>query len=374
MKKKSFNQPAGFWQRLHQLFFAYTLLTYGLTYWTPTGHWAAGFMMLSLPVIVIVHACFFVWFLSFNRSKIWLSAIALLLSFPFWARTYGSAYLQLKKTEVPSNESITIMNYNVMLFDVMHHLDKINPQNALDMVEWATTVEADIKCFQEFYNYDKGSDFRLLSQLKAVGYRHKALLIPANTPNEQNFFGMAIVSKFPMIAQGSQEFGDQNGLVWADIRLKTRTIRVVNVHFRSLVVRFNKLGAAYKNRDYQEGKAATKTVLAKLKYGFEQHAAEWEQVRKYVEESPYPVLVCGDFNETPYSYLYGKFRQKLSNAFEEAGHGFGFSYKNTPRFIRIDNQFFDPKAFQIQQFDTRRDIKFSDHYPVFGKYVLRYEL
>ena len=368
MKKKSFKQPTGFWQRLHQLFFCYTLLVYALVYWTPTAHLLAGFVMLSLPIVLLLHVCFAGWFLVFNWRKMGWSVVALLLSFPFWARTYTSTLFPQKKAKPASSEAFTLMNYNVMSFDVLHHLDKINPQNALDLVEWTVKADADIKCFQEFHNNNQSPHFNTLQRLKNAGYRHQALLLPANSPREQNFFGMALVSKFPIVAQGSQEFENQNGLIWADIRLKGRTVRVINVHFRSLIVRFNKLGTAYKNRDYAEGKAATRTVLARLKYGFEKHAAEWKIVRKYVEESPHPVLVCGDFNETPYSYLYGQFRQRLANAFEESGHGFGFSYKNTPRFIRIDNQFFDSKAFDIQQFDTRTDIKYSDHYPVFGRY------
>jgi exonuclease III len=50
------------------------------------------------------------------------------------------------------------------------------------------------------------------------------------------------------------------------------------------------------------------------------------------------------------------------------GIGFGFSYRNDPKFIRIDNQFFDQKTFQVIDFQTHKDIRYSDHFPVFGIY------
>jgi endonuclease/exonuclease/phosphatase (EEP) superfamily protein YafD len=80
--------------------------------------------------------------------------------------------------------------------------------------------------------------------------------------------------------------------------------------------------------------------------------------------------VCGDFNETPYGYAYGQVRHRLSNAFEEAGSGFGFSYRNAPRYIRIDNQFYDKKKLKVLDFQTRRDVSYSDHYPIVGRYKL----
>ena len=62
-----------------------------------------------------------------------------------------------------------------------------------------------------------------------------------------------------------------------------------------------------------------------------------------IERSPYPVILCGDFNEVPYGYAYGRVRKQLRNAFENSGTGFGFTYNKAPRYIRIDNQFYSNK-------------------------------
>ncbi len=289
----------------------------------------------------------------------------LLLSFPFWSRTFGINFSK-ENNEKPS---FTLLSYNVMSFDVLNHLDGKSPQNALDMVKWAVDNEADIKCFQEFYSHHR-PNFNLLAQFKQAGYPYKAILHPFIAQNEENFFGLAIISKFPIVGKGEKEFENQNGMVYADIKIGKDTIRIINVHQRSMIVRFGGIKKAYKDESYKAGKTEVRKVLSRLKFGFEHHAEESKMVLDWVEASPYPVIVCGDFNETPYSYSYGKFKQRFSNAFEEKGSGFGFTYKNAPKFIRIDNQFYDKKGFDVLSFKTRSDIKYSDHFPIIGSYKL----
>ena len=86
-----------------------------------------------------------------------------------------------------------------------------------------------------------------------------------------------------------------------------------------------------------------KTIYHQLKGGFEDRAIQVKELEKWIEESPYPVMVCGDLNELPYGFAYGKIRKYLRNSFEDAGRGFGFTYHRKPGFLRIDNQFYDEK-------------------------------
>jgi endonuclease/exonuclease/phosphatase (EEP) superfamily protein YafD len=377
LKKKSHTASVGFFGWFHRLLFGYTIVAYLLCYFVPTSHWLAGFIMLSVPVVMVLHAVLGLWFLLFNPRAARLSVVALLLSFPFWNRTnplLRTAWRTVQKpaTTPPQNKTLTVMSYNVASFDVLRHLDNIEPQNALDLIAWAKNAEADIKCFQEFYTHKVRPNFVLLPQFKKAGYPYYTLRHPKVAPNEENFMGLAIVSKFPIVARGEQEFENQNGILWADLKIKNDTIRVVNVHLRSMIVRFGGLKEAYQNRDYKKGKQESRWVASRLKYGFEHHAEEIKIITACIDSSPYPVMVCGDFNETPYSYAYGQMRQRLRNAFEDAGTGFGFSYRDTPRFIRIDNQFYDPNAFAIEDFKTRRDVIYSDHFPIFGRYKMKF--
>lgn len=356
---------------LRYLIIGYCLTVYALTYFLPTSHWIAGFLMLSLPVVMAFSLLWFVLMLFVNRSKSWLWGLLFVCSFPFWKRTVGFDFSDNK----PADNSFTVMSYNVMSFDVLNYLDRKDTENAPQMIDYAIAAEADIKCFQEFYNYNQRPNhpllrFNTLDQFKKAGYKYKTVLHPFIAQTEENFFGLAIVSKFPIVGRGEHEFSNQNGALYADIVIKKDTIRVINLHLHSLIVRFSKLKKAVKDEDLEDGKKESKQVLSKLKQGFVSHAEEIKFVEQWILDSPYPVMVCGDFNETPYSFVYGTIRKHLANAFEEKGRGFGFSYRNDPKFIRIDNQFFDQSAFQVSDFQTHSDIKYSDHYPVFGVYRL----
>ena len=333
-------------------------------------------MMLSVPVLMLVHLFFFCWFLLFNRSWVWLSGVALVLSFPFWARTspilrgvFQKSATQDDSKPKPGN-SFTLMSYNVVSFDVLRYLDNIEPQNAMDLIEWAKTADADVKCLEEFYSHHTRPKFDVIPQFKKAGYRYYTVLHPAIATNEENFIGLAIFSKYPIVGRGEQEFENQNGMLWADLKIKNDTVRIINVHLRSYVLQLVNLKHAYQKRDYKDGKKQVRGVLGRLKYGFEHHVTELKAIEACIDSSPYPVIVCGDFNETPYSYVYGRLRQRLNNAFEDAGSGLGFSYRNMPNFIRIDNHFYDPKAFEVQSFKTRRDVAYSDHFPIFGQYTI----
>jgi len=296
-----------------------------------------------------------------------LSGAALLLSLPFWSRTYQFSW---GTPPPPSEKELSVLSYNVMSFDGYNFIRDIRPENYLSMIEWVKSLDTDIQCYQEFYNSDTRTNLNTLKQLKKAGYPYYTVLHPNIAPREQHCVGLAILSKYPIIKRGEIEFHDQNGLLFADIVVRKDTIRVINLHLRSMIVRFDGLKKAYKENDYKKGKREVRKVAQRLKMGFVHHTEETEVLLNWIQESPHSVLVCGDFNEIPYGYVYGKVRDVLTNAFEEVGHGFGFSYRNTPRFIRIDNQFFDKKKLEVIDFQTRRDIPYSDHYPVIGRYKL----
>lgn len=353
-----------FWL-LHQLFFCFTLLVYTLSYFAFTGYWLVSFLVMCLPVLLIVHAILLVFLLFIKSRKVWLSALALILSFPFWARTWKIPHSTEFLDTTPKD--ISVMSYNVMSFDLYHYLENKSSKNTLALIEWVKNTEADVKCFQEFYNANASPDLNTIQQFTKAGYKHYTTL---TTKHKHYYRGLVIMSKYPIVKRGEKEFLTPNGMLYADIKIGKDTLRIINLHLRSMIVRFGGLKEAYQEKDYDQGKSETRKVFAKLKRGFVFHAKETQLLTQWIERSPHPVLLCGDFNETPYGYAYGEVRQRLSNAFENAGSGFGFSYQNAPRYIRIDNQFYDKKRLEVLDFQTRSDIKYSDHYPIIGRYKL----
>lgn len=356
-----------FW-RIQQLFFCFTLLSYTLTYSAITGHWLAGFIMMSLPLLLVFHIVLVGFWLVFSPKRVWLSGLALLLSFPFWARTYGLG--PAEEETVSSKTEIKVLSYNVMSFDSYSYLVDKNPQNTKKLIEWVKKEDADVKCFQEFLNHRDRKDLQTVAQLKKEGYSHYVSLQPIQDQGKDYSNGLAIFSKYPIIKQEQMEFSNQNGIIYADINIKGHTIRFINVHLRSMIVRVGGIKLAVKEKNLGLGRYELASTFRKLKGGFVHHKVESKILTDWIEKSPHPVVVCGDFNEVPYSFAYGQVRKRLSNAFEEAGSGFGFTYRKAPGFIRIDNQFYDKKGLEVIDFQTRKDVKYSDHYPIIARYKL----
>ena len=96
----------------------------------------------------------------------------------------------------------------------------------------------------------------------------------------------------------------------------------------------------------------------KLKYSFERRGKEVDQIKKHMDSSPYPIIICGDFNDTPVSYAYQKLGENKKDAFLESGNGIGASFKKIPT-LRIDYILID-EALKSNSFSTHQE-KFSDH-------------
>ena len=141
------------------------------------------------------------------------------------------------------------------------------------------------------------------------------------------------------------------------------TLRVYNVHLQSMSIDERKIG------DMEKAKENYTQIAKKLQFGFVSRAREVDHLAAHISQSPYRTVVCGDFNDIPYSYTYLKLKQFLHNAFEEAGNGLGFSYNGRLFFLRIDNQFYSD-GLKAHHFSTNRKVLYSDHFPIKAYYSL----
>ena len=88
-------------------------------------------------------------------------------------------------------------------------------------------------------------------------------------------------------------------------------------------------------------------------------------ILEHIESSRHPVIICGDFNDTPISYTYHKLAQGRKDSFREAGKGFAATFAPAWPLLRIDYILF-PKQFRGISHTTPRT-GFSDHYPVIAE-------
>jgi endonuclease/exonuclease/phosphatase family metal-dependent hydrolase len=104
----------------------------------------------------------------------------------------------------------------------------------------------------------------------------------------------------------------------------------------------------------------SRTILSKVKKGLTHRSIQADIIDDVLEDSPYPVLFCGDLNDVPNSYTYNKVRGSMQDAFLKKGFGIGRTFAGLSPTLRIDYIFADNR-FSIKQFN-RIIRKYSDHY------------
>ncbi|HEV2832870.1 MAG TPA: endonuclease/exonuclease/phosphatase family protein, partial [Hanamia sp.] len=178
-------------------------------------------------------------------------------------------------------------------------------------------------------------------------------------------FGILILSKYPIIRKQTvvNNPDDYNSTFqFVDILAHQDTLRVFNVHLQSL--KFTKENLAYLDKGRIKTSATTesKNVISKIKTGIIKRASQAFFIKDEMNHSPYPIILCGDFNDVPDSYAYETIGAGLQNAFVERGSGISRTFSSISPTLRIDNIFAD-KRFTITQFTRVRKL-LSDHFPI----------
>lgn len=349
---------------LHTLFGGYTLIAYALCFWPVSPHWVAGFVMMSVPLVMFGHLLilFFGALLGSKKAAI-KSLTLLLLSFPFWSRTFRMGDADAD----PSAADFGVLSYNVHKMGVGVVTDGEKPLLSEEGTNWLKDKNADLLCFQESYHRRNGSP-DLVAALGKLGYRHFVFDDHKIDVKPSAAGGLAFFSRYPLRNFKQQSFEGENGLMMVDVILPDDTLSVINVHLQSMTLNLREL---IEQRQMDGLKSESKKTFSRMKKGFLRRNDQIEILEDWVKSARHPVIVSGDFNETPYSYAYGRLSELLANGFEEGGSGFGFTFRNLPYFIRIDNQFYDPDKIELVHFETSASATFSDHRPIIGHYDLK---
>ena len=99
-----------------------------------------------------------------------------------------------------------------------------------------------------------------------------------------------------------------------------------------------------------------------LETGFLKRKIQAERIREEMDKSPYPIILCGDFNDVPNSYAYHHIGKGMKNAFAEKGAGLGRTFSGIAPTLRIDNIFVN-RQFDVEQY-LRVKKRLSDHFPI----------
>jgi endonuclease/exonuclease/phosphatase family metal-dependent hydrolase len=261
--------------------------------------------------------------------------------------------------------AFTVMSYNVKLFDLYNWTG--NKETRARIFSMLKSQSPDILSVQEFFNQDSGA-FRNLDSLKKLlnlPYAHVEYTI---TLRKDDHWGVVTFSKFPIVNSGKIVFNNRNNniCIYTDMIINSDTVRVYNMHLQSVsfgYADYKFLDQVANGEDADSEVESSKNILRRMKRASVKRARQSESIREHIAACPYPVIVCGDFNDTPVSYTYEEISSELEDAFLEKGKGFGKTFVNPFPLPRIDYILHSPK-FHVWEFETIQEKNLSDHYPV----------
>ncbi|WP_407403876.1 endonuclease/exonuclease/phosphatase family protein [Chryseobacterium sp.] len=154
---------------------------------------------------------------------------------------------------------------------------------------------------------------------------------------------------------------------YTDVEVEGKPIRIINMYLQPFKFEKSKVKL---NGNSEEDEAKLKYVIKKLIPTFKIHQEQVAIIRKAIEDSPYPVIVTGDFNSVPNSYEYYHIGDGLLDSFFEVGNGFGTSFHDYKFPLRIDFIFSSPSILPIHH-HVDRSTKLSDHFPTSATFYVK---
>jgi endonuclease/exonuclease/phosphatase family metal-dependent hydrolase len=334
---------------LNILLIVVTFIAYILPFLAPKIFPILSVLTLIMPLFFILNGLFFIYWLFQFKKRLILSGIVLLIGITFINKFYKFS----AKVYPEDEKDFVVMSYNVRLFNLFKWIDKEDVPGA--MLEFINDKNPDILCIQEFSSS---------ATIDLKVYRHKYILMTGN----QIKTGQAIFSKFPIIDQGIIVFpNSNNNVIYADIKKGKDIIRVYNMHLQSIKI----------SPDVDEindnieviNKSKSQMLYKRISKAFTQQQQQAEIFKEHESRCEYPVIICGDMNNSAYSYVYRNIKGKLKDSFEEAGTGFGQTYKFKYYPARIDYIFVDENMI-VKEFQSFPEMKDSDHFPIMAKLSL----
>jgi endonuclease/exonuclease/phosphatase family metal-dependent hydrolase len=341
---------------------------------SPEKFWIFAFIGLFYPFFLILNVLFILFWIVFRKFYFLISLTCILAGLPFLKRIiqiqnpFRDKYYYQQKYQ-PGNTSFKLLTFNVRLFNLYKWESKTDAEAGI--FDYINREDPDIICFQEFYTRDDShlSEENIRNSLKKCKYAH--ITYTSNNKANTSHFGIATFSSYPIVGKGEIKFPNTfNVCIYTDLKIGNDTVRIYNNHLQSIkflkedYVLIDTIRLQYNERQV----LGLQKILVRVRDAFRTRAQQVDDVSAQIRRSPHPVIVCGDFNDSPVSYSYKTMRNKLKDAFIESGNGIGYTYRGKFPSYRIDYILYDP-LFRSYEYESPK-LELSDHYPVICRFIL----
>jgi endonuclease/exonuclease/phosphatase family metal-dependent hydrolase len=307
---------------------------------------------LSYPILLILNLLFVIIWLIVDLKYALISIIILGIGY-----VHLNEFVGFNSPKKPSQKTLSIVSYNIGNASGAYSRKKSAKKKKQEKL--AKFLERfddeDILCFQEVGVYANEQ----LSKNLPHKYIHKLKK------------GAVIVSKHPIINSGLIEFGTiTNSCLWADIKVGLDTIRTYSIHLQSNAIT-NDANEVLDSPDLNDEKTwlGIRGIMSKYVSSHIKRSNQAKLVKEHIDTSPYPTIVCGDFNDTPLTYTYSVISEGLKDNFIEAGNGLGTTFNGRIPLLRIDYILTSP-SIEVYNFNIIKE-RFSDHYPIASVVALK---
>lgn len=260
-------------------------------------------------------------------------------------------------------DQIKILSYNVQQFG-----EQINNQSSIttksEIINFLLDQNADIVCLQEYHSandqlYQPLKEIR--DTLNADTYYYESYF----NPKYNQLSGLVTFSKYKVINTGKLKFtGSRTFGIYTDVVVNNDTIRIFNIHLASIKLKPEDLDFVVNQEadNSDDLKSQTTDIYLKLIQAYLHREKQLKYLINEFKSTKYEIILCGDFNDTPSSWIYKQLGQYLTDTFVNKGTGIGRTYAGPLPFLRID-YILTGNNFTINGF-TRHNLKKSDHFPI----------
>ncbi len=325
------------------------LLTLIAPYVSPQSVGLLPTLALFAPATFLVNLILMLYWLATWR---WQYAVALLILL-LCSVGHISLFMNYSATQEygePSYKGMTkVLSYNVRtLFDD-------NGEVSSERIgKYLNKSSADIITLQEFYGGNSRKVGRFMPNIAKYNVVENG--------------DLRIFTRYPIISSCNpfKKYGFEGGRsLCADLVVGKDTLRVVTAHLQSTSIKISDSDYLTSKKVVTDNNRHQKVINIIRRYQLS-CIARAEQARAlstFIKESPYPIIVTGDFNDTPASYAYNRISRGLKDSFKECGEGYSYTFRGFFNMLRIDYILMSDRV-SAHSYEVDHTFTVSDHLPV----------
>jgi endonuclease/exonuclease/phosphatase family metal-dependent hydrolase len=322
----------------------------------PNDFWLPAYAGLAFPILYPAVFLLALYWLIRWRGWFFVPLALLLVGAP-----KTGLYFRFSNDAPPAetgSDSLRVMTWNVEGFLEYDSRTGRSRSTAEEIIRYIRQADPDILCLQEFQSTPAVPEAVIDDRLAAWPYRRIGYSV-------SDVYGVAVYSKYPIAGSEYIRFeGGGNGVLRADLLVGGDTLRVICNHLESTYIKSDDIAFLRPENftDAPDKGGRIRRIAGRLRRGFRARTAQADTIAALVASHGGPTVVCGDFNDTPMSYVYRTIRGGFADAFAERGRGYGFTYKSLYRLLRIDYILPSPHLHTLGYESPATE--WSDHNPV----------